>query len=421
MLGASLMKRRGSGGLLPLLLFSFCLGLAVPVAAQETAVPVAAQETTDDPVATARVHLGPLGLTPHFAIINVGIDDNVFNETSDPKRDFTLTVEPAANVWMRTGRGLFSLDGRLDLVYFNTYSSERSVNGFSEATYEYHFNRLRPYVFFSALGTRDRPGYDIDTRPRHFVNTFHTGVETRVVSKGSVNVELQRQTIAYASDAVYLGQNLANVLNNTLVTLNADWRQRLTPLTTLVVSTSREQDRFAFSPVRNSNSLRLNGGFELGRFALIRGSAFVGYRHLTAAEGSTLPDFSGVTANVSVGYTAPTQTRLSLGVVRDIQYSYDVTNPYYVQTGWTVGLVQRLIGKWEARLNGGQQHLGYRSTVPVPFERRDRVDQLGGGVGYAVNPETSIDFMVESYVRTSNQPGYRYQTIRSFGSVNYGF
>ena len=34
----------------------------------------------------------------------------------------------------------------------------------------------------------------------------------------------------------------------------------------------------------NSNSVRLSSGFELGRLALIRGSAFVGFRKLTPAE-----------------------------------------------------------------------------------------------------------------------------------------
>src|SRR5712692_354187 len=51
---------------------------------------VVAQET--DPVTTARIHLGPLGLNPSMGLANVGVDNNVFNETTNPKRDFTFTA-----------------------------------------------------------------------------------------------------------------------------------------------------------------------------------------------------------------------------------------------------------------------------------------------------------------------------------------
>jgi hypothetical protein len=113
---------------------------------------------------------------------------------------------------------------------------------------------------------------------------------------------------------------------------------------------------------------------------------------------------------------------LSTIVTRDIQYSFEVVNPYYVQTGWIIGLAQRVIGKWEGRLTGGQDRLAFRSTLPLELiPRSDRIDRIGGGVGYALSAETSVGFMVESYFRTSNVPGFRFQTIRSFGSVNYGF
>ena len=61
------------------------------------AASAAAQDPVEDPVATARVHLGPLALTPHMALMNVGVDNNVFNETVAPKRDFTFTAADRAN------------------------------------------------------------------------------------------------------------------------------------------------------------------------------------------------------------------------------------------------------------------------------------------------------------------------------------
>src|SRR5580765_2923161 len=88
-----------------------------------------------DPGATAKMHLGRLALTPTIGLTNIGVDTNVFNEPEDasPKSDFTLTVQPKVDLWMHFGRSLASGTVIEDLVYYNTYSTERSVNGFYRA------------------------------------------------------------------------------------------------------------------------------------------------------------------------------------------------------------------------------------------------------------------------------------------------
>ena len=52
-----------------------------------------------------RVRLGPLWLSPTIELTNLGIDTNVFNEPqeSNPKQDFTLTVVPKTQLWIRIG------------------------------------------------------------------------------------------------------------------------------------------------------------------------------------------------------------------------------------------------------------------------------------------------------------------------------
>ena len=41
-------------------------------------IPAAAQTEPEDPASTARMRLGPLGLTPAITLQNMGIDSNVF-------------------------------------------------------------------------------------------------------------------------------------------------------------------------------------------------------------------------------------------------------------------------------------------------------------------------------------------------------
>ena len=60
-----------------------------------------------EPDATrVRVRIGPLWLNPTLSLTNAGIDTNIFNESDadQPKRDFTLTVTPQTDVWLRMGR-----------------------------------------------------------------------------------------------------------------------------------------------------------------------------------------------------------------------------------------------------------------------------------------------------------------------------
>src|SRR5215470_13403090 len=83
-----------------------------------------------EPPSNVRIHIGPLFVNPTLALTNAGVDTNVFNEATvdSPKEDFTLTVTPAANMWLRLGRSWWNAEVREDLVYYQKYASERSVN-----------------------------------------------------------------------------------------------------------------------------------------------------------------------------------------------------------------------------------------------------------------------------------------------------
>ena len=81
----------------------------------------------DPDVSRARVRVGRLYLNPTIALTNLGWDTNVFNEPdqSVPKRDFTLTVTPQTDLWLRMGRSWATGNVRSDLVWYQTFDSER--------------------------------------------------------------------------------------------------------------------------------------------------------------------------------------------------------------------------------------------------------------------------------------------------------
>jgi hypothetical protein len=287
--------------------------------------------------------------------------------------------------------------------------------------YEYRLNRLRPIIAFTSVNAQDRPGYEIDARVRHYGDNLMAGVDVRLASKSFVQIGYRRNQTTYAADAVFDGQQLDRALNRTERVIEGVFKHHLTTLTTWVVRASIDEERFAFTAERNSNSDRLSTGFELGRLALIRGRAHVGVRRMKPAAGGTLPAFEGVTADVDVSYTAPSQTRLTLRGARDLEYSYNPRNPYYVQTGLSLTITQRVVGRWDVQAEGGRTRLSYAAATPEGFDYTDVVDRVGGGIGYQIAEGVRVSADVQSQHRTSALHGRGFRALRAGASVTYGY
>jgi hypothetical protein len=395
--------------------------LAVCVIVVASSVRADAQDAREpDPVADAPIHLGIFGVAPRFAITNLGVDSNVFNSTDDPRQDFTFTATPGVKLWMRTERGLLSLDGRVDFVYYATFATERSANRAATIAYEYPFMRVKPFVTYGMLNTSERPGYEIDTRARRFEGDLRIGAIVPVGSVTELEVARRQFRVTFDEDAVYEDESLKQTLDRKLDAWEVRYRQSFTVLTTWLLESTLERERFEYEPYRNSNSFRLNSGFELDLDALVRGTATVGYRRLVGAEGGTLAEFSGLTANVDVAYTAPTQTRLEAMVDRDLHYSFEIEQPYYVQTGWTFTGTQRLVGQWDVQITGGRDRLDYRALDPT-FARRDFIRRAGGGIGYDLGEEMRIGFNMLWQTRQSPLSERDYRSFTSGVSLTYAY
>src|SRR5262245_10625440 len=106
------------------------VGLLSAEAAAQTPLPAQTTdpaETIDSVRKDYRVHLGPFYVKPALLVKELGVDTNVFNQTDQPKSDFTTTVTPQADVAVPFAhRGLFRVMGGLDSVYYAKYATERS-------------------------------------------------------------------------------------------------------------------------------------------------------------------------------------------------------------------------------------------------------------------------------------------------------
>jgi hypothetical protein len=193
----------------------------------------------------------------------------------------------------------------------------------------------------------------------------------------------------------------------------------LTPLTTFAVTGSLQQDRFERAPERNADTLRILPTLQFDPAALLRGSVSVGYRRFEPRQ-SDLPDYSGLVAQSAIGLTLLGRTKFDLSFLRDIQYSFEEFQPYYLSTGGHLTITHQLVGRVDVQALGGRQTMGYRATGRTGEVRRDRAGTVGLGAGYRLRGTTRLGINWERNRRVSGVADRQYNRQRLFASLSFG-
>jgi hypothetical protein len=388
------------------------------------AAPGNAQTTAPD-VSKAKVRFGPLYLSPTISLTNAGIDTNVFNEWDQaaPKRDFTLTVTLTTDAWLKMGPTWFTLNSKEDFVYYKTYASERSANNTDTLRWFVPLNRLAFIVGIDYLNTRDRPGYEIDARSQRVQNGYNAAIEYRALSRTFIAAKASVQKVNFDSVATFEGFNLHDALNRTMTSATLSVRHKLTPLTTVSLDVTRDENRFTFSPFRNTNSTQTIVGAQFDPVALIKGSASFGYRDFVPL-GLGVPRYRGSIAAVDASYVALGVTKFGVQANRDVQFSFELVAPYYVQTGVTGSVTQQIFGPLDIVGRAGFYQLDYRGVTGTPGLSADRTDYIhlyGGGIGYHFGPTVRLGLNIDQQRRTSTIGLRQYDDLRIGTAVTYGY
>jgi hypothetical protein len=386
-----------------------CLVLSLGVAASAQDLP--------NPEELGRYRLGPIRFTPVVTISQLGVDTNVFNESEDPKEDFTAAFGPKVDFWMRAGRGVISGESGVEYFYFHTYDSQRSFGTVQRVRLDVDAGRLIPFGEARYVNTRQRPGYEIDARARRTEWSGQAGTDLRVGGRSVVRAAVWGEAYRFKSDDTFLDTDLSQELDRDSVATHLAWRQQLTPLTTFVVAAERRWDRFVYSAFRDADSIKVTPGFEFKPFALIDGSLFVGYRQFETLSGD-VPDYSGVAASADLGYTLHA-TRFVVRFGRDVTYSFDETEPYYVMTDLSLTVTQRITQHWDVRGSGSRGTLDYQA-VAITTNHLDRIHQYGFGVGYRLGETARFGVDANHVTRDSDEPGRSYEGWRIGGTIEYG-
>ena len=382
--------------------------------------PALAHAQAPPPPAIAETQLGPLTLRPRFEIRQLGIDSNVFNEAEDPKEDFTGTFTPSLYYLLRMGMTELSGNMAVDLVYYRTYTDQRTVHRSYDIRFDVKGERVQPYVAFGVLDTRARLNAEVDFRAHRREMTGSAGTTLMLGSRTGLIVGVRYLERRF-DDEVFDGVSLNQTLSADVSSANAGVRFQLTPLTALSFVGTFQRDRFPGGAERNSETIRIDSSVEFSPFALITGTASVGYRQFDPVA-PTLAGYSGVVAAVSLSYTMLGVTRFDGTVNRDVQYSFRETEPYYLSNGARLTVTQRIVGPFDVQGVIGRERLDYRQFGATGTVRQDIVDAAGGGIGFRLGDTARLGFNVEFNRRRSNQVATRdYDRRLIYASLRYGF
>ena len=388
------------------------------------AVPVLAQQDGGPPD-DVKVRMGPLSMNPYFSLTNMGLDHNVFNDpaTNAPKQDFTATMTPATDFWLRLGPTWLTSSLIERIAWYQKYASERSASTEYRLGWVVPASRMSFKVNGDWRSVKERPGYEIDGRVNRNEFAYTGSTEIKMFSQTFLGVGAGRVKVDFASDAVFDGVQLDTSLNRHTTSGNVDVRQQITTLTSFTVNATRSVDQFDVSTDRDSTTTSASAALSFQPAALLRGGVSVGYSQFRP-HSPALPAYEGLTYTLDLTYVLLGSTRFAAAGSRGVQYSYDSTQPYYVQTGITGSVAQELFGPLDVAVRAGTQVLAYRDlagAVVAVANRNDHVNNYGIGAGYHMGKDLRLSFNVDKVFRDSQVADWTYNNYTFTSSLTYGF
>lgn len=393
------------------------VGVMLALCCCATAVRAAAAQTSDPE--RAPLTLGPAALWPTLVLRGIGIDDNVFNEAENPKRDFTFTAVPHLETVLRPPRTHLSFRTGAEFVYFRDYADERHINRTVGARVEFDLTRFHPFAAATATRFRERPSAEIDLRARNRTRSYTAGVRLPFGPVVSATVAARRQTSRYDPGQEFRGSDLDLELNSETRGIDGTLAFQVTPITAVSVIVSRDEDRFELSRLRDSDSLRVSPTVTFTPLGAFSGSAFVGWRRFDAADPA-IADYSGLVAGGTVGVHIVDRYHVEASFSRDVRYSYERATPTYLWLSGRGALRMDLFGGVDVRLGGGRDVIDYRARLDADgLVPRDTVVSYGGGVGYSIGQRLRLAVDGERSTRRSALPLRGYTGNRVFGSLTW--
>lgn len=376
---------------------------------------------TDTEPTSGVISLGRLKVAPGLTVSEIGWDDNVFDESEEevPEEDYVAALTPDLSGYMRLRWVRFSGYGGSTLTYYKKFNSESSVGYAWRGRADFLFSRVRPFLAAGNTQTRTRPNGEVDIRPNRFEEEY----------SGGLAFDLGAHSLFYASgiysanqfkDAVQDGIDLAATLGRESYNGQFGMKTDITPLLSMQVFGSYQEDKFKQLPIRNSIAKSGNVIFRISQEAVVTGIVTAAYRDIHFADPG-LKTYRGFLGNLALAYPFAEIGRFTLIAQRGMEYSLDNTEGYYVETSGSLTYTHRLFGQVDAAAKVSRSLFDY-SARPTEPAHVDTYDSVGGSLGYNLRNRTRVAVNYEYSRRRSPAFSSRnYQRRRVFLSWIFAF
>jgi len=198
--------------------------------------------------------------------------------------------------------------------------------------------------------------------------SYGGSAELKTFTKTFIGLTYSTEGTLFDESAVFKDVSLHDELSRKSTTAGVQVRHQATPLTAFTVNVSRTNETFDYDSLRDSTSTQISAGVVFDPFALVKGGATIGYRSFKPS--ADLPSYQGLTMAVNLSYAAFGTTRFAAGATRDIQYSYEETQPYYLQTSFQGSIAQQIF----RTVRRGGPRRGRRARLSQSRGRREGGD-----------------------------------------------
>lgn len=365
------------------------------------------------------VRIGPVTFQPALLLQNIGRDPNVFNSSTNPQSDFTMTISPRMNVVLHVRRSKTTFIQTTDYVYFKRFASERGINESYAVREDVDLGILQPFASVATATTKNRINNEVDQRARHDTTEYAVGTGVSVFTRTHVSFKARRSNTSFDAAETFRGESLARAFDGYIRGFDTSAGVALTPLTSLDVVFTSEQQRFHRAPERNSSTFRVMPTFSFSPLGLLNGTAAFGYRRFTPKD-PTVPGYHGFAAQVTAGITVKDRHRLSTTILRDLTYSYDQTAVYYIQNSFGGTWAYQIGRGFDSQLGATRNLMHYhRTTSTGPAD--DTYTSYDFALGYRIRSRLRAAVNGTFSKRRSQVSADRsYNSNRVYGTVTWG-
>lgn len=418
------MKRRWAG-----FLFFTCLMLSAVTAGAQIAadklprrrtIPI--RDEIKRQIEESRFHLGPMRVTPVFALRNVGYNNNIFGTPDNVKSDYAATISAGVKTITPFGRKVFLLADVLpEYTWYAKYGEQNHGGQQLRGSLLGLFNRLstdltveESKVVALISSETERPAQVKRSRQA-------SSAELEIFERLSIFGGAEAERLRFTRDEVPgVPSSGAQDLDRDENAFRGGVRYRFASYFDVSAQVEKTRAEFDFRPQsRDTQTTAYLVGVHYDRPKLFVNLAG-GQRKGESFHGSSVPSFSGTTGSYFVSYAL---SRSAVDVYGNRDLVFGLSSPFFFETRTGAALNLRPGNRLFFRLFGEVGNNQYPTAVLLPdgerIKRSDGVTTYGLGIGFRLFRKAALTILASNSDYNSNIDEFSRHVLRTTVGLSF--